>query len=231
MAQKLLIVEDEKRIAQWVKTYAERDGYDCVVSEDGLDALDLFHREQPDLVVLDLMLPRLDGWEVCRAIREHSDVPIIMLTARISEHDIIQGLKIGADDYVTKPFSPAELLARIEANLRRAKGKRQGDDSRLDAGRIVLELDTHQCFVDGKLVTLTANQFDLLTFFMKHPKQVFSRDQLISSVFGMDYDSYERAIDIHIRRLRMKIEPDPSNPLHIQTVFGAGYRFVPEAED
>jgi len=229
MTKKILIVEDEERLASWIKTYAERDGYECYVVGDGLDALDFVATNPPDLILLDIMLPKLDGWAVCEHIRKYSDIPIIMLTARIAEQDIVKGLKIGADDYVKKPFSPIELLARIEANLRRTNHQQHIPNSgSLETLYITLELDTHECIAYGKSVDLTANQFDLLAFFMQHPLQVFSRDQLIDHVFGLDYDSYERAIDVHIRRLRMKIEPDPSTPKHIQTVFGTGYKFVPD---
>jgi DNA-binding response OmpR family regulator len=224
MKQKILVVEDEVRIAQWVQTYVENAGYTCIVTHNGREAIDLARSETPDLIVLDLMLPEVDGWTVCETIRKESEVPIIMLTARGAENDIIHGLKIGADDYLTKPFSPAELVARIEANLRRSSGKTEGP---LTSGDIALDPRTRECQVAGQPVTLTANQFDLLAFFMQHPLQVFSREQLIDGVFGIDYDSYERAIDIHIRRLRTKIERDPSNPKVIQTVFGAGYRFTP----
>lgn len=230
MKQKVLLVEDEPRLANWTKTYIENAGYHCIIAHDGRTALELARSEQPDLILLDLMLPVIDGWTVCETIRRESDVPIIMLTARITEQDIVHGLKIGADDYVTKPFSPAELVARIEANLRRVSGKVSTPSGCLTAGAIKVDLDTRQCYVDGKSVSLTANQFDLLVFFMQHPRQVFSREQLIEHVFGIDYDSYERAIDIHIRRLRTKIERDPSNPRYIQTVFGAGYRFCPNEE-
>jgi DNA-binding response OmpR family regulator len=226
MAAKLLIIEDESRIAQWVRAYGEREGHQCFLAADGQSGLDMFFQLGPDLVILDLMLPKIDGLQVCQAIREHSEVPIIMLTARLAEPDIIQGLKSGADDYVTKPFSPAELMARVEAQLRRQKGKAAAQ-SRLERGEIVLDILARQCFVRGEGVSLTAHQFDLLAFLMQHPQQVFSRDQLIQRVFGFDYDSDERAIDIHIRRLRTKIEPDPSQPRYIQTVFGAGYRFDP----
>jgi len=227
MNETLLIVEDEARIAQWVKTYAEHEGYRCLMADNGRDALVIARQEAPDLVVLDLMLPEIDGWTVCEELRRTSDVPIIMLTARIAEQDIITGLKLGADDYVKKPFSPAELLARIEANLRRVSPKTPKEGV-LSAGGVRLELNTRQCFVENQAVRLTANQFDLLAFLMQHPRQVFSREQLIEHVFGMDYDSYERAIDIHIRRLRTKIEQDPAAPFYIQTVFGAGYKFCPE---
>jgi len=226
MNQKILVVEDEERIARWVQTYVENAGYECIVTHNGREAIDLAlgMPDTPDLIVLDLMLPEVDGWTVCETIRAQSDVPIIILTARGAESDIIHGLKIGADDFVKKPFSPAELVARIEANLRRTSGKA---DEPLTTGNIALDPRTRECHVAGVPVTLTANQFDLLAFFMQHPNQVFSREQLIDGVFGIDYDSYERAIDIHIRRLRTKIEPDPSNPRYVQTVFGAGYRFSP----
>lgn len=229
MKEKILIAEDETRIAQWIKTYAEREGYTCVVAHDGRTALDLARHEQPDLVVLDIMLPGIDGYRVCEILREETNIPIIMLTARIAEQDIIQGLKLGADDYVTKPFSPAELMARIEANLRRT-GHKHPSEQRLSAGPFALNLDSRECTLNNQPITLTANQFDMLAFFIQHPRQVLSRDQLIEHVFGLDYDSDERAIDIHIRRLRTRIEADPSKPRYLQTVFGAGYRFCPEGD-
>lgn len=225
----ILIIEDERRIAGWIQAYAERDGYDCLLAHDGMTGLQLALTDAPDVVILDILLPGLSGWEVCERIRETSDVPIIMLTALINEEEIIRGLKLGADDYLTKPFSPAELMARIEANLRRTNAAGSPSESKnLYAKDILLNQDSHHCVVRGESVKLTANQFKLLVFFMEHPNQVFSRDQLIDRVFGIDYDSYERAIDIHIRRLRMKIERDPSSPEYIQTVFGAGYKFSPE---
>ncbi len=227
MAETVLLVEDELRIARWTQMYIERAGYTCLWASNGKEALHLARREHPDLIVLDLMLPEIDGWTVCQRIREESDVPIIMLTAKVAEQDIIKGLKLGADDYVTKPFRPAELVARIEANLRRKNGT-IGPVNHLSVGPMTLDLDSRQCDLNGELISLTARQFDLLTFFMRHPRQVLSREQIIDNVFGADFDSYERAIDIHIRRLRTKIEVDPSNPQLIQTVFGAGYRFCPE---
>lgn len=228
MSEKILIIEDELRIARWTQTYLEKSGYECVLATNGRDGLHLARRDKPDLIVLDLMLPEMNGWKICEIIRQESDVPIIMVTARIADQDIINGLKIGADDYVTKPFNPAELVARVEATLRRAKGKLL-PGKRLTAGALSLDLDSRQCFIHDQPVNLTANQFDLLAFFMQHPNQVLTRDQIIDQVFGADYDSYERAIDIHIRRLRTRIEPTPENPRYIQTVFGVGYRFCPEA--
>jgi DNA-binding response OmpR family regulator len=228
MAERVLLVEDEMRIARWAQAYIEKAGYSCLWASNGEDALHLARREHPDLIVLDLMLPGVDGWTVCRELRKESDVPIVMLTARVAEQDIVNGLKMGADDYITKPFQPGELVARIEATLRRAKGKFLSAGNRLVAGPFTLDLETRQCYLESRPVTLTVRQFELLAFFMRHPRQVLSREQLIDHVFGDDFASDERAIDIHIRRLRIKVEPDPSAPRYIQTVFGMGYRFNPE---
>ncbi len=229
MTEKILIVEDETRIAHWTKTYVENAGFVCLMTDNGRDALHLARREKPDLIVLDLMIPEIDGWTVCKTLRAESDVPIIMVTAKVTEHDIINGLKLGADDYLTKPFRPAELVARIEATLRRSKGRLQTDHL-LRLAEIELDTLARHCRINGSLIELTTSQFDLLAFFMQHPNQVLSRDQIIDHVFGQDFDSFDRAIDIHIRRLRTRIEPDPSNPRYIQTVFGAGYRFCPHQE-
>lgn len=230
MPEKILIVEDEARIARWTQTYVENAGYECLVAYNGRDALYLARHEKPDLVVLDLMIPEMDGWTVCKILRQETDIPIIMVTAKTLESDIINGLKIGADDYVTKPFSPAELVARIEAALRRAKGRLQPAHT-VKVGDIELDLSARLCRVNGKVITLTTSQFELLHFFLQHPNQVLSREQIIANVFGLDFDSFDRAVDIHIRRLRTRIEPDPSNPTYIQTVFGAGYRFCPDKEN
>jgi two-component system alkaline phosphatase synthesis response regulator PhoP len=227
MAETILLVEDEMRIARWTQTYIEKAGYGCIWASNGKDALHLARCEQPDLIVLDLMLPEVDGWTVCEHLRQESDVPIIMLTAKVAEHDVIHGLKLGADDYVKKPFSPDELIARIEATLRRANGK-VSVGNRLVVGTLTLDLESRECFLRDERISLTNRQFELLRFFMLHPQQVLSREQLIINVFGEEYDSFERAIDIHIRRLRTKIEHDPSNPTLIQTVFGVGYRYCPE---
>lgn len=227
MTETILLVEDEMRIARWTQAYIEKAGYKCLWANNGKEALLMARREQPDLIVLDLMLPGIDGWTVCEELRGESDVPIIMLTAKSGEQDIIQGLKLGADDYVKKPFQPAELIARIEATLRRAKGK-LAVSNRLVAGPFILDVDMRQCFLHDKPISLTSSQFELMAFFMRHPRQVLSREQLIEHVFGDEFDSYERAIDIHMRRLRTRIEPDASQPRYIQTVFGAGYRFNPD---
>lgn len=229
MTELILVIEDELRIAHWIRTYLEKDGYQCLVAHNGRDGLQFARSENPDLILLDIMLPEVDGWTICEKVRQESDVPIIIVTAKITEHDIVKGLQLGADDYVTKPFKPAELVARVQANLRRAKGKIVSTKI-LKAGDIILDLEAHQCKVREEMVQLTANQFNLLSFFMQHPNQVLSRDQIIEHVFGHDYDSYERAVDIHIRRLRTRIEIDSSNPRYIETVFGVGYRFSPKEE-
>lgn len=227
MKETILLVEDEMRLARWTQTYIERAGYGCLWASSGRDALCMARAEKPDLIVLDLMLPEVDGWTVCKKIREQSSVPIIMLTAKVAEQDIINGLKIGADDYVTKPFNPHELIARIEANLRRVTG-RVGPGNILFAGPLKIDLGTMQCFVNCEPVTLTAAQFRLLEYFVRHPHQTLSREQIINDVFGADHDSFSRSIDVHIRRLRTRVEKDPSHPVLLQTVFGIGYRFCPE---
>lgn len=227
MNETILLVEDEMRLARWTQTYIERAGYVCLWVTNGRDALHMARSHKPHLIVLDIMLPEVDGWAVCKQIRKQSSVPIIMLTAKIAEQDIIDGLKMGADDYVTKPFNPHELIARIEANLRRASGH-VGPQHRLTCGWITLDLNTRQCFVQERLVSLTMAQFNLLEYFLRHPGYTLSRDQIINDVFGAEHDSYSRSIDVHIRRLRTKIEKDPSNPQYLQTVFGVGYRFCPE---
>lgn len=220
----ILLVEDEMRIARWLETFIEKEGYEFLWAANGADGLRMALREKPDLVILDINLPEMNGWEVCEKIREKSDVPIIMVTARIGEDDIIKGLQLGADDYVTKPFKPPVLMARITANLRRAQGE-VGPADLLTQGTITVDLSAKEVRIDDKIVAITIQQFELLVFFMRHPNQVFSREQLIDRVFGMDYDSYERAIDIHISRLRGRLK-DVGQDGVIQTVYGAGYKFV-----
>jgi two-component system response regulator MtrA len=219
----ILVVEDEPRTAQWTKTYIERAGYRCLVTDNGIDALRIAQQENPDLIVLDLMLPELDGWEVCQQLRRHSSVPIIMVTARVTDQDIIEGLRMGADDYVKKPTNLNELVARIEANLRRSQGQLGVDDC-LQVGMLRFDLKKRLVYREEKPISLSARQFDLLLFLARHPKQVFTRDQLIENVFGNRYDSYDRAIDVQIRRLRKRLEEDPSNPMLIESVYGVGYR-------
>ncbi len=219
----VLIVEDEERIAHWLKIRFERAGFDAEVAHDGRAGLALARARRPHLVVLDLMLPKLDGMQVCRILRRESSVPIIMLTARETRADRIAGLDTGADDYVVKPFDPDEVIARAKAVLRRVDDKVQ---QILTCGRITIDETTRRVTVGGRRIELSGTLFALLAAFMRHPRQVLSRGQLIGLAFDDDFDAYDRAIDNHILRLRKQIGVDGRQP--IQTVYGAGYRFMPE---
>ena len=220
---KVLIIEDDKRIANWVKVYFERAGFSATVAHDGLAGLKLARRMNPDLIILDLMLPRIDGVELCKILRQKSDVPIIMLTAKEAPAERIVGLESGADDYVIKPFDPDEVIARAEAVLRRVQHRVQRV---LTRGNITLNETTGIVTVDEEPVTLSHAQTALLSTFMRHPNQLLSRDQLISLTFDDDFDGFDRAIDTQISRLRKQINRDGRQP--IETVYGAGYRFVGE---
>ncbi len=222
-SQTILIIEDEERIAHWVQSYFERAGFQTLVARNGLCGLDMALEENPVLIVLDLMLPGLDGRKLCQQVRRHSDVPIIMLTARDGQQDRIAGLEMGADDYVVKPFDPEELVARARAVLRRVSGTVA---EQLTVGDITIHLDANTCTVKGKAVSLSRTQLALLTAFMRHPNQILSREQLLDAAFSNDFDGFDRAIDAHIRRLRRQIEPDPGRPRYIMTVYGLGYKYV-----
>ena len=225
MSQTVLIVEDEERIAHWVRSYFEQAGFQALVAADGKTGLRLARTERPDLIILDLMLPGMDGMDVCRALRRESDVPIIMLTARGKEIDRILGLELGADDYVVKPFSPGELVARARAVLRRAHGEIRQPEA-LRGGNVQLDLMAHVCTVDGQPVELSRAQFALLETLMRHAGQALNRQQLLDAMHDEDYAGFDRTVDVHIRRLRQRIEKDPAEPRHIVTVFGVGYKFV-----
>ena len=226
MKQKtVLIIEDEKRIAHWVREYFTQEGFRALIVSDGLRGLSMADEENPDLIILDIMLPGMDGMEVCRSLRRQSDVPIIMLTARGKETDRILGLELGADDYIVKPFSPGELVARARAVLRRVHGE-ASQEEKIIHGNISLDVAFHTCTVDEKNVELSRIQFSLLESFMRNSGRVLSRQQLLESAFDGDYSGYERTVDVHIRRLRKKVERNPANPEHILTVFGVGYKFV-----
>ena len=225
MSGTVLIIEDDRRIANWVKVYFERAGFSAEVTHDGESGLELARSLSPDLVILDLMLPRLDGVELCRILRRESEVPIIMLTAREAPAERIIGLDSGADDYIVKPFDPEEVIARAEAVLRRVKGRVQ---QVLTRGNITLNETVGSVTVNGEPVVLSQAQVVLLSTFMRHPNQVLSRDQLISLTFDHEYQGFDRAIDSQVARLRKQISRDGSQP--IQTVYGAGYRFVVEEE-
>jgi DNA-binding response OmpR family regulator len=222
---KVLIIEDETRIAHWVEEYFKQAGFQTLTASDGLVGLAMAQTKAPDLVILDIMLPGMDGIEICRTLRRDTDTPIIMLTARGQETDRIRGLNLGADDYIVKPFSPGELIARARAVLRRVNGEKYYETT-LVKGNITLDIASHNCTIDEKQIDLSRTQFALLNAFMNNAGRVLSRKQLLSSAFEGDYNGYERTIDVHIRRLRKKIEPDPSNPKHIITVFGLGYKFL-----
>ena len=225
MGGTVLIIEDDTRIADWVKVYFERAGFSAEVAHDGESGLGLARRLTPDLIILDLVLPRLDGVDVCNVLRRESDVPIIMLTAREAPAERVIGLDSGADDYIVKPFDPEEVIARSEAVLRRVKGRVQ---QVLRRGNITLNETTRSVTLDGEPVELSQAQIDLLSTFMRHPNQVLTRDQLISLTFNHEFHGFDRAIDSQVARLRKQISRDGSQP--IQTVYGAGYRFVAEGE-
>jgi DNA-binding response OmpR family regulator len=224
----ILVVDDEPSISEVVTIYLQRAGYQVTVARDGQAALEAIERQPPDLVVLDLMLPKVDGLQIARRVRAQGDTPIIMLTARREESDRITGLEIGADDYVVKPFSPQELVSRVKAVLRRARGSAPGDtEHAIEFEDLRIDPKTRLVKVKGKEESLTAKEFDLLWLLARHPRQVFGREQLLDLVWGMTEYVDPSTVTVHVRRLREKIEPDPSNPRHIQTVWGVGYKFEP----
>lgn len=225
--KRILIVDDEEMIVRTVKAYLDREGFKTYTAFDGEEALRAFADKGPDLIVLDLMLPKISGIEVTRSIRAKSSVPIIMLTAKAAEADRVVGLELGADDYVVKPFSPRELVARIRAVLRRFEGE-GAEVERIVIGGLEIDLKTREVKVDGNEIELTPTEFDLLGYLARHPGQVFTRLQLLREVQGYTYDSFARTIDTHVKNLRRKIEQDPKIPTHILTVHGVGYRFARE---
>ena len=222
----VLVVDDEPAIVRLVRDYLERAGFEVFVAADGDEALRAFSSRRPDLVILDLTLPRIDGLDVARAMRRASDVPIIMLTARTEEADRVAGLELGADDYVTKPFSAREIVARVRAVLRRSQAATPRDDVVSVGEAIVLDVPRMRVHVDGLPVSLTATEYQLLLHMARQPGRVFTRAQLLDAVHGVAVESYERAIDAHVKNIRRKIERDPRAPRHLQTVFGVGYRLA-----
>lgn len=222
----VLVAEDDTRTASLIRLYLEREGYETALAHDGERALDLALRRKPVFVVLDLMLPKMDGWQVCRKIREFSDVPILMLTARGEEFDRVLGLTIGADDYMVKPFSPRELIARIKAILRRSGPKTPREPDNLAAGDLSLNVQKHTVTIKARKIFLTPSEFKLLKLFMEAPGRLFSREQLLEVLYPRGEEVVDRVIDVHIGKLRQKIEADPSNPRYILTVRGFGYRFT-----
>jgi two-component system, OmpR family, alkaline phosphatase synthesis response regulator PhoP len=223
--KQILVVDDEPRIAEICRDYLERAGFKVLLAGNGADALTLARTKQPDLVVLDLGLPKIDGLDVTRALRKRSNVPIIMLTARVEESDKLIGLELGADDYLTKPFSPKELVARVRAVFRRTD-IRPGQSDVIRAADVTLDMPRLQAKVGNRGVDLTATEFELLAMMMRQPGRVFTRGQLLDAVRGEDMESLDRVIDVHIKNLRRKLEPDPRNPRYVLTVYGVGYKFV-----
>lgn len=234
MSQRILVVDDDKAIVRVLKGYIEQAGYTVLTAHDGEAALHLLRRERPDLLVLDLMLPDRDGWEITRILRSDESLesmPIIMLTARVEDTDKIVGLELGADDYITKPFNAREVVARVRALLRRSQFSQGGSPQEgkvLTVGSLRLDLDQHLLTVEGKPVDLTRTEFKLLHLLMANPGHTLARDELIEKIMGYAYEGMGRALDTHVRNLRRKIEPNPNEPTYIKTIYGIGYRLSNE---
>jgi DNA-binding response OmpR family regulator len=228
MPKTILVVDDEKRLVSLVESYLTQEGYRVVSAHDGKEALAVARREHPDLIILDLMMPEMDGYGFMRAHRAEQNTPIILLTARVDDEERVIGLELGADDYVTKPFRPRELVARVRAVLRRGSGTEAAAAKILQVADVRLERDTRLVKVRDEFIDLTPSEFDLLAALMSAPGRVFSRLDLLDIIQGVRYEGYERTIDTHIKNLRAKIEADPREPRYIETVYGVGYRFARE---
>jgi len=223
----ILVIDDEPKIVKQARDYLEKGRFRVVTASDGKTAMAVARHERPDLVVLDLNLPGMDGLDVCRALRRESDVPIIMLTARVEETDRLIGLELGADDYITKPFSPRELVARVRAVLRRVRGGVH-QPGLIRAGDLEIDLQGHRLTRAGEPIRLTRSEFNLLAVLAQHPGQTFTRAQLLDRLHGVAYDGFDRSVDAHIKNLRRKLEPDPVEPRYVLTVYGIGYKFTDE---
>lgn len=225
MARNILVVEDDRNISDLIRMYMEKEGFEVRSAYDGGKAIEEFEKQAPDLVLLDIMLPVMDGWAVCRKIRETSKVPIIMLTAKSEDADKLMGFECGADDYLTKPFNILELKARVRALLRRAAGVQRSQGSLLTVGKLTLNTEERVAIRDGEPVELTAKEYDLIELLMRNPRRVYSRENLMNVVWGYTYAGDYRTVDVHIRRLREKLEENPAEPDHILTKWGVGYYF------
>ena len=224
MSKTIMIVDDEKRLVSLVESYLAQEGYRVLSANDGKEALPIASHEKPDLIILDIMMPKMDGYDFMREHRKELDTPIILLTARVDDDERVIGLELGADDYITKPFRPRELVARVRAVLRRA-GKTEPQGKILQVADITLDRDTRLVTAAGRSVDLTPSEFDLLAALMTSPGRVYSRLDLLDVIQGVRYEGYERTIDTHIKNLRAKIEPEPRTPQYVETVYGVGYRF------
>ncbi len=229
MSAKILVIDDDRKTVELVKLYLESEGYFVFSAHDGQSAVQIARKHVPHLIVLDLMIPKLDGIEVCRAIRVDSDVPIIMLTARTTEEDKLLGLNIGADDYITKPFSPREVLARVKAVLRRAQttnGETRVSAQKINLRSLAIDPTRHEATINDQPLTLTPKEFQLLVLFARNPGKAYSRQDLMAEAFGKDYEGLERTIDVHVMNLRKKIEVLPKTRIRIKTVYGIGYKLM-----
>jgi two-component system OmpR family response regulator len=230
MPRKILLADDEQAILDTLGAYLRKDGFEVLAFRNGRDALAAFRYDQPDLVILDIMMPEMDGWAVARQIRKQSDVPLLFLTARVDEADHLVGLELGADEYVTKPFSPRVVAARVRALLRRTYGELSTETTTWRVGEIELNAETHLASVRGQRIDLTPSEFTILQSLVSRPGRVFTRMELLDQISGEAYAAYERTVDVHVKNLRAKIEIDARTPQYIETVYGIGYRMRPEHE-
>jgi DNA-binding response OmpR family regulator len=229
MQYTILVVDDDKKTVDLIRSYLEKEKYSVLVAYDGLEALELVRQKSPGLIILDWMLPKLNGLDVCRILRAELDLPIILLTAKSTEDEKLLGLNLGADDYLTKPFSPRELLARVRVVLRRTNQKVERERRPpLHLGELVIDFAAHEAILHGNIVHLTPKEFKLLETLAREPGRAFSRAELVALVFGINYEGFERTIDVHLMNLRKKIEPLPDQPIYVQTVYGVGYKLRKE---
>ncbi len=226
--QRILVAEDDHKQAELIRMYLEQAGYAVLVAHDGRTAIELARQRSPDLMLLDVMMPSVDGLDVCRVLRHESDVPIIMVPARSTEDDLLLGLDLGADDYITKPFSPRELVARVRTHLRRAPRSATTTGALFTTGGLTVDSARHEARLDGQLVELTPKEFSILEALIREPGRAFSRTDLLQEAFGFEYEGLERTVDVHVMNLRRKIEPDAAVPTYVQTVYGVGYRMRDE---
>ncbi len=227
MSKKILVIDDEPQIVKVLRAYLEKAGFQVATAQDGKEALTTFQREKPDFLILDLNLPGMDGLDICRSVRRSSNVPILMLTARVEEADRLIGLELGADDYVIKPFSPREVVARVRTIFRRTAVEPQTREA-IQVGDLAIDVEEHTVSLAGRVIELTPTEFDILLTLARQPKRVFSRLQIMEQAQGDAFEGYERTIDAHIKNIRLKLEPNPKKPVYIHTVFGVGYKLEAE---